>query len=82
MNFASLPDRRAELDPHGAAVFDGHQSLTNVQLLSRVRMAARQLHDLGIGTGDVVALKLTNRVEFVLLLFAAWRLGATITPVN
>ncbi|MFD9445146.1 class I adenylate-forming enzyme family protein [Streptomyces sp. NPDC060006] len=32
--------------------------------------------------GDVVALKLTNRVEFVLLLFAAWRLGATITPVN
>jgi acyl-CoA synthetase (AMP-forming)/AMP-acid ligase II len=29
-----------------------------------------------------VALKLTNRVEFVLLLFAAWRLGATVTPVN
>jgi acyl-CoA synthetase (AMP-forming)/AMP-acid ligase II len=82
MNFASLPDRRAELDPHGAAVSDGHQSLTNTQLLSRVRMAARQLQDLGIGPGDVVALKLTNRVGFVLLLFAAWRLGATVTPVN
>ncbi|WP_330302444.1 MULTISPECIES: AMP-binding protein [unclassified Streptomyces] len=82
MNFASLPDRRAELDPHGAAVSDGHQSLTNTQLLSRVRMAARQLQDLGIGPDDVVALKLTNRVEFVVLLFAAWRLGATITPVN
>ncbi|WP_030618006.1 class I adenylate-forming enzyme family protein [Streptomyces fulvoviolaceus] len=82
MNFASLPDRRAELDPHGAAVSDGHQSLTNTQLLSRVRMAARQLQDHGIGPGDVVALKLTNRVEFVVLLFAAWRLGATITPVN
>jgi long-chain acyl-CoA synthetase len=27
MNFASLPDRRAELDPQGAAVSDGHQSL-------------------------------------------------------
>ncbi|MFD3620582.1 class I adenylate-forming enzyme family protein [Streptomyces sp. NPDC058676] len=82
MNFASLPDRRAELDPHGAAVCDGHQSLTNSQLLSRVRMAARQLQDLGIGPGDVVALRLTNRVEIVILLFAAWRLGATITPVN
>ncbi|NEB04159.1 AMP-binding protein [Streptomyces sp. SID13726] len=82
MNFASLPDRRAELDPQGAAVSDGQQSLTNTQLLSRVRMAARQLQDLGIGPGDVVALKLTNRVEFVVLLFAAWRLGATITPVN
>lgn len=82
MNFASLPDRRAALDPHGAAVSDGHQALTNVQLLSRVRAAARQLQDLGTGPGDVVALKLTNRVEFVLLLFAAWRLGATVTPVN
>ncbi|GAB2991777.1 long-chain fatty acid--CoA ligase [Streptomyces pseudoechinosporeus] len=82
MNFASLPDRRADLDPQGAAVSDGHQSLTNTQLLSRVRTAARQLQDLGIGPGDVVALKLTNRVEFVILLFAAWRLGATITPVN
>ncbi|MFD8926506.1 class I adenylate-forming enzyme family protein [Streptomyces mirabilis] len=82
MNFASLPDRRAEFDPQGAAVSDGRQSLTNAQLLSGVLRTARQLHDLGIGPGDVVALKLTNRVEFVLLLFAAWRLGATITPVN
>ncbi|WP_326671564.1 class I adenylate-forming enzyme family protein [Streptomyces canus] len=82
MNFASLPDRRAELDPHGAAVSDGHRSLTNTQLLNRVRMAARQLQDLGIGPGDVAALQLTNRVEFAVLLFAAWRLGATVTPVN
>lgn len=82
MNFASLPDRRADLDPHGAAVSDGRQSLTNTQLLDRVRTAACQLRDRGIGPGDVVALKLTNRVEFVVLLFAAWRLGATITPVN
>ncbi|MET9792751.1 class I adenylate-forming enzyme family protein [Streptomyces canus] len=82
MNFASLPDRRAALDPEGAAVSDGRQALTNVQLLRRVQAAARHLQDLKVGPGDVVALKLTNRVEFVLLLFAAWRLGATITPVN
>ncbi|WP_329577211.1 class I adenylate-forming enzyme family protein [Streptomyces sp. NBC_01361] len=82
MNFASLPDRRAELDPLGPAVSDGCQSLTNAQLLNRVRAASHHLQDLGIGPRDVVALKLTNRVEFVLLLFAAWRLGATITPVN
>lgn len=82
MNFASLPERRAALDPDGAAVSDGRQALTNVQLLRRVQAAARHLQDLGIGPGDVVALKLTNRIEFVLLLFAAWRLGATITPVN
>jgi long-chain acyl-CoA synthetase len=82
VSFASLPDRRAALDPHGAAVSDGIQSLTNTMLLQRVRAAARHLDELGVGTGDVVALKLRNRVEFVVLMFASWRLGATVTPVN
>lgn len=82
MNFASLPDRRADLDPHGAAVSDGIQSLTNAMFLQRVRAAAHHLDDLGVNTGDVVALKLRNRVEFVVLMFASWRLGATVTPVN
>ncbi len=82
MTFASLPDRRADLDPHGPAISDATGSLTNAQLLSRVRAAARHLQHRGIGPGDVVALKLTNRSEFVVLLFATWRLGATITPVN
>ena len=82
MNFACLPDRRADQDPHGHAVSDGRQSLTNAELLQRVRAASHHLCDLGIGPGDVVAVKLRNRVEFVLLLFASWRLGATVTPVN
>ena len=82
MNFASLPDRRADLDPNGPAVSDGTRSLTNAGLLERVRAAGRHLDELGVGAGDVVALKLRNRVEFVVLLFACWRLGATVTPVN
>ncbi|TDO44252.1 acyl-CoA synthetase (AMP-forming)/AMP-acid ligase II [Kribbella sp. VKM Ac-2527] len=82
MNFASLPDRRADLDPDGPAVADRAQSLTNAQLLDRVRAAASHLQGLGIRPGDVVALKLTNRIEFVVLLFATWRLGATVTPIN
>lgn len=82
MTFASLPDRRADLDPHGAALSDGIQSLTNAMLLQRVRAAAHHLDELGVGTGDVVALKLRNRVEFVVLMFASWRLGATVTLVN
>ncbi|AEF40642.1 class I adenylate-forming enzyme family protein [Hoyosella subflava] len=82
MHFASLPDHRADLDPHGPAISDGRESLTNAELLTRVRAASLHLHDLGIGAGDVVAVKLTNRHEFVLLLFASWRIGATVTPVN
>jgi long-chain acyl-CoA synthetase len=82
MYFPSLPDHRADQDPHGPAVSDGRQSLTNAELLQRVRAASHHLCDLGIAAGDVVAVKLRNCVEFVLLLFASWRLGATVTPVN
>lgn len=82
MTFSTLVDKRAAEDPAGPAVADGATSLTNADLLARVGAAAAQLADLGIGSGDVIALRLTNRVEFVVLLFAAWRLGATVTPVN
>jgi acyl-CoA synthetase (AMP-forming)/AMP-acid ligase II len=82
MTFASLPDSRADLDPHGPAVADGRQSLTNAVLLERVRAVAGHLDELGLDAGDVVAVKLRNRVEFVVVLFASWRLGATVTPVN
>jgi len=82
MNFASLPDRRADLDPNGPAVSDGTRSLTNAGLLERVRAARRRLDELGIGAGDVVAVKLRNRIEFVVVLFACWRLSVTVTPVN
>jgi long-chain acyl-CoA synthetase len=82
MTFSTLPDRRAAADPEGAAVADSAQKLTNAGLLDRVRSVAAQLAGHGVGSADVVALRLTNRVEFVILLFAAWRIGATITPVN
>ncbi|WP_319456448.1 MULTISPECIES: class I adenylate-forming enzyme family protein [unclassified Mycobacterium] len=82
MTFASLLDVRADADPDRLAVSDGTVSLTNAGLLQRVRAVAGQLHELGVGADDVVAVKLRNRVEFVVVLFASWRLGATVTPVN
>lgn len=82
MEFVTLPDRRAAQDPQGPAVADKSGSLTNAELLDAVVVVGRRLHALGIGAGDVVAVKLNNRIEFVLLLFAAWRLGAIVTPVN
>jgi long-chain acyl-CoA synthetase len=82
MTFSTLIDRRAIEDPTGPAIADSTHNLTNADLLDRVQAAAAHLVSLGIGVGDVVALKLTNRVEFGVLLFAAWRLGATITPIN
>lgn len=82
MEFSTLPDRRALVEPHAAAIADASMSLTNAAFLERVRSVAKRLHRLGIGPGDVVALKLSNRVEFVLVLFASWRVGAAVTPLN
>jgi acyl-CoA synthetase (AMP-forming)/AMP-acid ligase II len=82
MSLAFVLDHRADLDPDGQAVADGSESLTNEQLLHRVRGASRHLRDLGVRPGDVVALKLSNRIEFVVLLFGAWRVGAAVTPIN
>jgi long-chain acyl-CoA synthetase len=82
MEFATLPDRRAAHDPNGPALADASGSLTNAEMLEAVQTVTRRLAASGVGQGDVVAVKLTNRVELVLLLFAAWRLGATVTPVN
>ena len=82
MTFAVLPDIRARVDPGGLAVCDGQQSLTNSGFLNRVRAAAGHLGEFEIGAGDVVAVRLRNRIEFVVVLFASWRLGATVTPVN
>ena len=40
------------------------------------------LVEMGVGRGDVVAVVLPNSVELVTVMFAAWRLGAALTPVN
>ena len=36
----------------------------------------------GLRRGGVLAIMLPNRVELVTSMFAAWRLGAAVTPVN
>ena len=55
MSLAFVVDHRADVDPDGDAVADGSSSLTNEQLLRRVRSASRHLRDLGVRSGDVVA---------------------------
>ncbi|WP_214369385.1 class I adenylate-forming enzyme family protein [Pseudonocardia sp. H11422] len=82
MHTAVLPEERAHRDPEAPCLADDDLTLTNSAFADRVRVAAAALQARGIGTGDVVAVVLPNRVEFVVALFAAWRLGAAVTPVN
>jgi acyl-CoA synthetase (AMP-forming)/AMP-acid ligase II len=47
-----------------------------------VAAAAARFAEAGLGRGDVLAVMMPNRVELVTSMFAAWQLGAAVTPVN
>ena len=83
VHFARLPGERAGRDPDGPAVADDVTGqLSNAEFSNRVQYAAGRLWEAGVREGDVVAIKMPNRIELVIALFAAWRLGAAATPIN
>ena len=82
MHFAELVDVRAAAAAEARCISDDAVALNNGQFAERVRSVAGLLAQRGVRRGDVVATLLPNRVELVLTLFAAWRLGAAVTPIN
>jgi long-chain acyl-CoA synthetase len=82
MDFATLPDRRAAVDPHGACLADENSVVDNSDFLGRVCAAAETLRASGVRAGETIAVRFANRVEIVVLFFAAWRLHAAVTPIN
>ncbi len=69
-------------NPDGDALVCGDTRLTYRQLLEQSSRIAAGLAAHGVGAGDRVALLLGNRIEFVLALFAATRLGAITVPIS
>ena len=82
MTAATIPDERALRDPAGPCIADERQELDNADFAERVTAVAAVFAAAGLGRGGVLAIMLPNRVELVTSMFAAWRLGAAVTPVN
>src|SRR5882757_9884779 len=82
MNLPALPYLRATENPSGPAVADDYTDLNNSEFLAAVQRAAGSLRGRGVSAGDVVAIMLPNTATFVVSLFAAWRIGAAVTPIN
>jgi len=82
VNLSALPDQRAADAPEAPCIADDLRALANAEFLDAVKRAAAALRNQGIGSGDVVAIMLPNTVDLVVVLFAAWRLGAAVTPIN
>ena len=78
----ALPGERQRTDPAGPCLADDERTLDNAGFAAAVRTAAGHLAAAGVRSGDMVAVVLPNRVELVVTLFAAWHLGACVTPVN
>jgi fatty-acyl-CoA synthase len=75
----SLLRTEAAADP--AFVFDG-TPVSRAEFERKIEQTAAWLAAQGISQGDVVAVWLVNRIEWIAMLFAAARCGAIIAAVN
>ena len=72
----------AEETPAAPAFIHGERTLSFAELLDCSARAAQGLADLGVGSGDRVALWLPNVPAYPILYFACVRLGAIAVAVN
>ncbi|MGH3247291.1 MAG: AMP-binding protein [Trebonia sp.] len=81
-NLARSLDRNADRAPHEDAVIYRETRLTHLQLLDRVNALAAAFLASGVGRGDIVALLMGNRPEFLESALAVNRVGAAFLPLN
>lgn len=77
-----VPTRAARQFGDRVAVVDDRSELTYRDLEARSNAVARGLADLGLGRGDVVAVLLPNRSEFLTTFFGCAKVGVVMMPVN
>ena len=81
-NLTRSLDRNADRTPHEDAVIFRGTRLTHLQLLDRVNALAAAFAEAGVGKGDIVALLMGNRPEFLESALAVNRVGAAFLPLN
>ncbi len=81
-NLTRSLDRNADRTPHEDAVIFRDTRLTHAQLLDRVNALAAAFGEAGVGKGDIVALLMGNRPEFLESALAVNRVGAAFLPLN
>ena len=81
-NLALTLDRNADRSPDADALIFRDRRITHQRLYDRVNALAAALREAGVGRGDIVAILLANRPEFLEAALAANRLGAAFLPLN
>jgi len=81
-NLTRSLDRNADRTPHEDAVIFRDTRLSHLQLIDRVNALAAAFRAAGVGKGDIVALLMGNRPEFLESALAVNRVGAAFLPLN
>ncbi|MFD2640930.1 condensation domain-containing protein [Pseudomonas japonica] len=74
--------RQVGHNPDATALVHGGKQLSYRALSLEAGSIARRLSDLGVKTGDTVALCLDDGVSMIAAIFATWSLGAAYVPVT
>ena len=77
-----LADRAATQWPEREALVFGEQRWTFAELAAEVDRVARGLLAAGVQHDDKVCLWMTNRPEWIFILFAVAKIGAVLVPLN
>ncbi|MFN2397707.1 MAG: class I adenylate-forming enzyme family protein [Gemmatimonadaceae bacterium] len=68
--------------PQRVFLVSGDRCLTYAQVDAQASALAASLGEMGIESGDRIAVAMPNRMEWIVALFAAAKLGATVVPIN
>ena len=84
MNLALWLHARARINPEAPALFTGTRLDANYRQFAQraASVGLRLREEYGIEPGDRIALYMANRVEYLVLLYASWWVGAVVVPVN
>lgn len=81
-SLAPLIARRAQEHPERALATTGDRTWSYQQVDASANALAAAFAELGLGTGDRIAVNLPNGVEWIITTLAAAKLGAVLVPVN
>jgi long-chain acyl-CoA synthetase len=82
MNIANNLEKTVKFVPHKTAIIFEDLSISYSQLDQKVNQLASGLERIGIKKGDRLALFMPNIPEFIIIYFAAQKLGAIVVALN
>jgi len=82
ITIVDLLDQHARARGQEICITDREGSWTYKKIQRASVKIARELRKLGVKKGDRIGLLTTNVIEYPIVVFAAWRIGAAIVPIN